>query len=241
MESDKETTMTTQHRNLLPIICLAIAMIAGACGNAAEEDAGLATTGTSGAEAYSKTSADSPPSKIAVGDAYLANGDNPMASQILHHAMQVASDDLGKTYWACSQHPGGICEYTDNYADAKQKWADHKAATGHTDGGPASGTCPFEPSGDKAGTPDASHANMSAEPGSMVSPQTAKCPYELNANVLCCSVCGGCGQHLHTNCSATSLGMKGASVGNCASGNTSHNGALICSKCGFCGVHGHAH
>lgn len=72
------------------------------------------------------------------------------------------------------------------------------------------------------------------------SPQNAKCPYDFVSNTACCSSCGGCNNHFHTICDAKH-GMRNVRVGNCASGDANHNGALICGQCGFCGVHSHAH
>lgn len=74
----------------------------------------------------------------------------------------------------------------------------------------------------------------------LINPKVAKCRFDLQVNVLCCSSCGGCGNHAHGNCSDSS-GMKDPIVATCSLATCRLAGALCCSICGRCGKHPHLH
>jgi len=69
-------------------------------------------------------------------------------------------------------------------------------------------------------------------------PKLATCVTDGRQNVLCCSSCGGCGNHAHGNCGA-GFGTKDPVVATCPQ--DGKIGVLCCTVCGSCGNHAHPH
>jgi hypothetical protein len=72
----------------------------------------------------------------------------------------------------------------------------------------------------------------------MLKAQKATCSDDLHVDVLCCSCCGKCGDHLHDECGTNGDCMKSPSVATCA--DDGNRGVLCCASCGNCGEHLHS-
>ncbi|MFT3843009.1 MAG: hypothetical protein QM723_38830 [Myxococcaceae bacterium] len=67
------------------------------------------------------------------------------------------------------------------------------------------------------------------------------CESDGNVNVLCCTRCGRCGDHLHDDCHDPHGHLKNPQLSNCPStGAGCGNQGVLCCECGFCGMHLHS-